>query len=191
MSDSFSFMNAGRKDSRLSIWESALSSYFSWLYLIPLIVCLSIYFLGGFRSILVCSLVLLDLLTVRALASFEISAIGLEFGGLAVIISGIWFGPLIGGLTGFIVILSRASVGIIGFFVVWKLPGFILMGFLAGFLSIGIFSGGFLLLVFMRICFSALTLLISRQLLVQSVPFALTNIYLHYYIFMRFSAFVS
>lgn len=191
MSDSFSFMSAGGTDSRLSRWESALSSYFSWLYLIPLIICVSIYFLGGFRSILVCSLVLLDLLTVRALASFEISAIGLEFGSLAVILSGIWFGPLIGGLTGFIVIFSRASVGIIGFFVVWKLPGFILMGFLAGFLSIGIFSGGFLLLVFTRLCFSALTLLISRQLLVQSVPFALTNIYLHYYIFMRFSAFVS
>lgn len=180
-------MNVDRMRSGLArftevFWEEA-GARMNLVYLLPVSLMLLIYVIYGYRPLIIFSLILIDLVFVKLLSSYGISFLGIELGTLASILAGIWFGPVTGASIGFTVVMLRSAAGVVGFFISWKIPGFMLLGFSAGFLNIDLYTGGLYMLISLRFIFAITTFFVSKELLGKTIPYQITNIYIHFNLF--------
>lgn len=169
--------------------QNYTSDRLSLIHLFPIFLISLVYLSFGLKASIVCSLILMDFLVVKLFSTFGIP-LGLEFGSLATVLAGLWLGPFTGAFIGLVVMMLRSGAGVVGFFISWKIPGFIALGFLSGYLSIDLFIGGFYLLLVMRGSFAIITFLASKELLGMTIPYQITNIYINYYIFKAVSSHV-
>lgn len=103
---------------------------------------------------------------------------GVELVTLSTLLVGVVYGPLIGGIYGFVLLLAHLIVGnyYIGTYLMWLLPEYVLLGVLSGILGEGIIGYiGMSFIVGMNLLNAFLTFLGENERFVKELPFAIGN----------------
>lgn len=103
---------------------------------------------------------------------------GVELTTFATIITGMAHGPLIGGVTGFILIMLQMFIGqYSGLYIFWVVPSYAIAGAVAGFLGASsITATGIGIVIGLHAVFSSFTAILTSRRLPSYLMYALLNI---------------
>lgn len=115
--------------------------------------------------------------------------LGIELVTLSTIFVGIVYGPVIGGVYAFVMLLVHLVLGdyYIGTYLVWLLPEYILLGVLAGIFGTGMIGSlGVAFIVGMNTMNLIFTFIGENERVVKELPFAIGNSLINSVILVRF-----
>lgn len=153
-----------------------------------LILAIMVLFLKKFFFFLIISLVTVLLaLVLRFL--HPVKYLGIELVTLSTIFVGVVYGPVIGGIYAFVMLLAHLVVGnyYIGTYLMWLLPEYILLGVLAGILGTGIISTiGVTFIISLNAMNLLFTLIGENERFAKELPFAIGNSIINSVILIQF-----
>lgn len=115
--------------------------------------------------------------------------VGIELVTLSTIFVGIVYGPVFGGLYGFIVTIAHFMIGhyYIGSYLTWVLPEYVALGILSGILKTGIIGPiGVSVIIGINLINLLLTFLFEREQAGKLMPFIIGNITINSLLFIQF-----
>ena len=157
-----------------------------WVFIVLLIIfLLAKYVMAAFLVMITVGIAL-----IMNLSGFKI--LGLEFATLSTIVFGYAFGPKFGAIMGLILILLQIIIGgYINVYVMWVVPGYIVLGFLAGLLNgYAIGTLGPVLTGIMLFTFSLFTFLLTPGALPHYLPYAGSNFIINLILFNFFAPWI-
>lgn len=162
------------------VWNKVSKVYL----LLAIVTIFSLVSLDQIFTVVI-GLLLSDLLISKWMARSGPPGIGLETASLATIIAGFKISPTVGGFIGGIAVFLRIGVGLSGAFIIWKIPGFILLGLLSGSLIGSIVPGGIFLLGAVRTAFIFASNFMQKKSIAPKITFSVTNVILVYFLTNR------
>jgi hypothetical protein len=171
-----------------SLADVVSNSAYKPYFILGAILILSL-FLFERAVTLILGLLLTDLLISKWMARSGPPGIGLETASLATIIAGFSISPTTGGFVGGIAMLMRMAVGLSGAFILWKIPGFVLLGFLSGRVIDSVSPQAIILLAFFRTGFILSSKFLENTSIAPKITFSATNLVLVYILANRITKF--
>ncbi len=109
---------------------------------------------------------------------------GFELATLTTLVFGFAFGPIIGGIVGFITITAQLLIGgYMNTYILWVVPGYVIAGVIAGsFTGANIATIGVAIMIAMNLTFITLTSIITTPALAKYLPYATLNIIINYFL---------
>ena len=115
--------------------------------------------------------------------------LGVELVTLSTLLVGVVYGPAIGGIYGFVILLTHLIVGnyYIGAYLTWLIPEYILLGVLAGVLRTGLIGPfGVSLIVGLDLVNLFFTFIGENERVAKELPYVIGNILINSIIFIQF-----
>jgi hypothetical protein len=119
------------------------------------------------------------------MSNIRIKSIGLELVTLSAVITGKIYGPLMGLIVAFILIIFHFMIsGILGVFMLWVVPTYCIVGVFAGIFPINdIVNLGIYLSIFLNIVYLSFTLIFSPGRISKLLPYSITNVIINVILF--------
>jgi len=115
--------------------------------------------------------------------------LGIELVTLSTMLAGIVYGPVIGGIYGFIVLLTHLILGdyYIGAYLMWLIPEYTLLGILSGIFGVGIIGHlGVSFIIGLNLLNLVLTFVGENERFFKELPYAIGNSLINSVILIQF-----
>jgi len=114
---------------------------------------------------------------------------GIELVTLSTMLVGVVYGPVVGGIYGFTLLLVHLILGryYLGSYLMWVIPEYILLGVLSGIFGNGIVGSlGLTFIIGLNLLNVFLTFLVENYRFTKELPYAIGNTIINAVIFMQF-----